>query len=1534
MAKTISDEILKLKIIVNSDDSQKRVLDLETANQSLGTKLKQLNQQEKELDKQRKAEEKSLKALTDRLNKHNEKLTLSVSTTVQEIQALRSKQQAYAQETKEYEKIEKQIERVKTKAEEGSKAIHEEITQLTEQQSKFQESFNKASAEYKNLRKEIEATKDAIADNKTKIDDEIKSMDIMNMTIDQLTRRANDLKEAMKHMVEGETLDKTRDELQAINDRVAELNNGPEESGFLDQFNEYIGVIAAAVASVAGFLMKMQEIVDMNNELVDAQTAVAKTTGMTTQEVKELTEAYAQFDTRTSKLDLLKIAEVGGRLGVAKAEIQDFTREVDKAYVALGDSFSGGVEAVAEKIGKIKGLFKETKDLDFATALNQIGSGLNELGAEGAASEENMSDFALRIGQLPEKLKPTIAETLALGGAFEESGIDAERASSGYSAFVRTAAKEAAGFAKVMHLTQSEVERLINEDPLQFFLKFSEGAKGLDPVKLAQILDGLKLNSNEVISIIGAASENTDAFRKSIESSNIAISEATSLQEEFDKVNTNASAIYDKLKKKWNEIYTSEKVAAVLNWIIQTIGKMLGVVEDTTGGVTRFREGLLFLIKILTIATVAIVSYNTGLALSELTLAKLKERLLAYTIVQKAQNLYTQASTTLQNLWNISIGYSQLAIGKLTGATNLQAAAQKRLDAVTKSSPWGAIVALVMAAVTAYLLFKDSIEEAREAEKKRYVESHRYQSDLEMMVQKGKTAVQEYTDSIDNLTSVLKDENSTQNIRKQSYEALIKLHPEFMGTVDKEYRATAKLAEVYSELARQIDISARVKARSEAKKSLYNENASLELEYIKGAAAREKEQRDRNDLRKKYSYSAERGNSAVYMFGSFQEHNKGVEIINKINANNKVLQQYNEAEKKRISYLQEAIKTAKGARKKELEIELYGLLGMTGQEGSSSTSNYTPLPEKKKKTKKTDAEKEAERKEREYKAMREKILENQENYDQKELELEAQKQSALAAKQKEGYTKELATIISESEKKIAELEKQKYRQSDFDDIDKIIAREKDAVKKKFTEIKAQWIESNNLLDATIVAEKEKTNNQLLLVDQKYLQQNFEKQQEFFQESQNLITRQQNSTIAEYNTVEKQKKFLESQGYSQSTLNLITNWEEGKSQIEKYYQKKRLEEQVAFLQEQVKTFELLAEMYPEYLTDEQIQKMEAYRDTIASLMAEIAGIKKTEDKKLGGKLESFGGGNADMFGMTADQWKALFTNTDNLSEKIQKVGAALTVAREMFSEYSNFVQAREQKMLAQMEAASDKKKRKLKSELDAGIISQETYKKETELIDTDLDRKKAELEYKAAKRQRAMQIAQAISGVAMMVINAAQTQPFFPLGLVMTGVAAALGAFQIATILNTPLPAAPGAEDGFYPVLRSQDNKLFKARKRTSKTGVYDEPTMLVGEAGATMPELVVSGKTMKKIDPEIQRIYMNEIRRVEGFEEGLYPKVTSSGNDEMLIKLMDLIKENTEATRELRKYGVKGVFEKSARTGKDIKDMTDEYEDLRTKNQH
>jgi TP901 family phage tail tape measure protein len=1529
MAKVISDEILKLKIIINGDEAQKRVLDLELANKKLGDTLTDLKTEIKNVDSERKKEIKTLEAHTNKVQALKSKLEESEIAHINNVRSLRQEQAAHTAGSKEYQKYEQKIAELKQKSIIQNRELEHSLQSLVAQQKVLADKNEITSAKYKSLQAEIEKATTELTENKRKIDEETKAMNIMSLTTDQLQKRISDLSYSMKHMnPNSPAYRQASEEMNRLNNRLREVRTGTTQSAFSlqnlsDKFNQYSGIATAAIATLAGVAFSIQSVIDANNKMADAQTAVSKTTGLSIQQVKELTAAFTEFDTRTKKIDLLKIAEIGGRLGIPKEEIKGFTQEMDKAYVALGDSFGGGVESVANKLGILKGLFKETRGEDVVTAVNQIGSALNELGAAGTASEENMADFANRVGQLPEALKPTIAEALALGGAFEESGITAERASSGYNKFVRVAATETAEFAKVMHISQKEVKDLINQDPLQFFLKFAEGAKGLDAVKLSEVLEGLKLNDGEVIATIGAASESTDRFRKSIELSNQALTEATSLQSEFDKVNNNSAAIYEKVQKKLIGMFTSPAVAKGLNWLIETIGKLLGVVEDTEGNVTATKEAFFSWFKIITIGVVAVISYNTALGLTSLTLATVKERLLAMTVIQKINNFLNQSGAIFQNGYNLAVGYGQLAIGKLTGSTNIQTAAQTRLNLVTRANPFALVFTIVMTLVAAYILLSKRADEAAEKQKM-----------LNDVRASAAQAVQDEKANLQSLLLVAKDETLSKEARLAAIKKLNQISPEYLGNLTLENIRTAEGAKLINDYVKALDRKAMAEALSSKRSELFKKQIEIQSQQVDPGW---------KNLGGLGTYAEQKLNSGNKLREISVEDAKKIDAMTRVADIEKELSKYvplvQQAYKKRREELVANYKQMSSLNEEQKKFVKLNPFAYTDE----PTSNYTPLGDKEKKAGKTDEEKAADKALRKYQSQREKILESAKDYNQKMEELEALRLAAMATLQQDGFEKERDMILAEEAKNIAELEKKKVQDDDFALIRSMIAKEKGEMRKKLQEIEYEWLEENGRLSQLQELEAEKTKMKLLVLDEKYIRESYKKQEEALADRLRLIERQKN-IASSFQTVNEQKTWLENQGYSEENLRKIRTWEEGRAAIEKFYLQKKLDEQVSYLNKALAEFQVIMAANPISITPDQMKIIQDYKDQIAALMAEIAKLKNgdTSAGNLGGKLSSFGG-QGDILGLTPDQWEAMFTKTDKLTENIQKVAAAIQVMKNMMAAYSEFAAANEQKLLQQYEASSERKQTRLDKQLKAGIITQEVYKKATIKNDKDLDKKKAELEYKQAKRQRAMAIAQTIANTALAIMGIWAQFPKADYGImagIMSGVVGVLGAVQVATILGQPLPEAPGAEEGFYPTVRKQDGKLFNARKRQQKTGVYDEPTLLVGEQGAGFPELVVTQKTARRIDPDISNAYMREIARVEGAQDGYYknvkntPSSTSSGSDEVMIKLISSIDSFNQTMQQIKDEGLDARIGDSFSNGEKIDKMVKGYQNLYNNSKH
>ncbi|MBI1667500.1 phage tail tape measure protein [Capnocytophaga periodontitidis] len=613
------------------------------------------------------------------------------------------------------------------------------------------------------------------------------SRELRNLTpgTEEFQQRAAQLREAQAHF------NRVRDEINQVNGAITQTATSTSRFGDIVR-GVFTGNLITSFFS--SFVGKARESVDELLKVSDLMTGVEKTTGLASEQVRELWNEFDELNTRTSKQELLNIAQIGGRLGITdKEQIKEFTEEIDKIYVALGDSFQGGLEEVTTKVGKLKNLFKETRDQNYGEALNAIGSALNELGANGSSSEQNITDFATRIGALPAVLKPSIEKTLGLGAAFEESGIDAEVASSGYSRFMSVAGNNIAAFAKQMKLTTKEASELFNTHPEEFFLRFGESLKGLGAEQTAGVLKGLKLNTLEIQKALGTAGDKADRFRELMNLSGQAMQDGTSIQNEFNKVNENTAAIWEKIKKVFAEFFTSDTMAQWFGGLIKLLGWLTGVTSKAGDGVKVFRERIAFLAKAIVVCTTAVASYRAAVYLSTITTKAAWQQTILYNAAMKVTNATTA-------LWKGTVLLLSAAKATLTGNTIRATAAMRTFNLVTKMNPWGLLLGAITAVVTALVLFSNKQKEVNLQLK--------IQNDAikEANVQ---TAAQEH--HLRQLLKTANDTNKSYNERKKAVDELNRLVPQYNKQLTVETANTDKAKQALDRYIESIKAAAREK---------------------------------------------------------------------------------------------------------------------------------------------------------------------------------------------------------------------------------------------------------------------------------------------------------------------------------------------------------------------------------------------------------------------------------------------------------------------------------------------------------------------------------------------------------------------------------------------------------------------------------------------------------------------------------------------------------------------------------------------------
>ena len=272
--------------------------------------------------------------------------------------------------------------------------------------------------------------------------------------------------------------------------------------------------------------------------------------------------------------------------------------------------------------------------------------------------------------------------------------------------------------------------------------------------------------------------------------------------------------------------------------------------------------------------------------------------------------------------------------------------------------------------------------------------------------------------------------------------------------------------------------------------------------------------------------------------------------------------------------------------------------------------------------------------------------------------------------------------------------------------------------------------------------------------------------------------------------------------SDEELIQIDTLEKAKSVLKRKHEADELNKQGEYLQSLVDLYTTAlatgefegVDFADKILTEEQRLILNEQLEQVRLKLSEI-GLEK---KKLAGQDEDADLSaldDIDIFGSSPDQWQKAFDNLDTAKGKIEALGVVLGGLQTAWSMYSDFVAANEAKQLRTLERSTEAKKNTLQNQLDSGIIDQEKYKEEVEKLDTELDRAKAEIEYKQAKREKLGALFGIASNTALGIMKSVAASPLTG-GMPWAAIIGGMGLAQAALVLAKPMPERGFFDGGF------------------------------------------------------------------------------------------------------------------------------------------
>lgn len=1366
-----------------------------------------------------------------------------------------------------------------------------------------------------------------VKDSFTYINKEVRKLikELKNLPVgtEEFNNKAKELAEAREQFNRVKTeIDKVNGKLKESEGFWGRLQN--KISGFGLTFSDIAaGLVGIKVGQTAQDLLKIS----------DAMADVRKTTGLALDEVKNLWEAFDEMDTRTSKMDRLKIAEVGGRLGVPKEELKSFVQEVDKAYVALGDSFEGGLENVVDSLGKIKGLFNDTKGKDYATAINEVGSALNELAAAGTASEGNISDFALRVGALPDSVKPSASAVLGLGAAFEESGIDSQIAASGFSNFIKVAGENIESFAKSMQISVEEAKKLYNEKPEEFFLRFAKGMKGVEGTQAIKIFDSLKINSLEVQKAVGAAANRTEAFSEALKRSKNAMEDANSLNKEFAVKNNNSAAIVDKLKNAFDDLFTKSNILDFFDGLIGAIGWITGASASASNGVNELKNRMKLAWDILKVITVAILGYNASLIIARVSEEGLTKAKWLSVVADKANLAYLFLKRTATMLYQVTLGLLTFNLERVTEAT-------KAFNVATKANPLGIIITLAVTAYTAYKtlasetkILTDNTKEFNEALEAENQAIGKEISDLKI------------------LYNTATDTNKSYNERLDAVHKLQENYPSYFGNIKDEIIMNGKAQSSYEALTASIRASARARAAQAILEKREAERISQEEELRKRIEAKNEEIKD---VKKKKGNQiiddtfATRGRDeygvlqAVPVDKGTKLNHLNDQLLEIYKEQENLENEWNKKDKNLLDIINENQKIAKQYEDNK-------------NKTTGGTNVVVPDTKKSKTKTKTNNEKDH-------------SLENSENERKKSLE-DLSKYDKLRLDLERKYQDEKAIIIDESQKKEKDEEKTRHDREveniqlenneklrEIKKINEDIAKlEKEKSKTKNPKAKKNYSEAidNKKKEIAIINELIAKNNnikeqmeqthqfRLKKIDEKYAMQEIEQKLEKNRRDTDDQIMKREEEIQKITTMEKAKIELSKLSYqsklgflklTDQELKGIKTLEDAKKALREDANREALAMQLKMLEEE----QALLNKHLKDLTGEAAEKLKANLSEIKGKILQVKGALQNgeeNDQKKVQEEKDTAKGKVDLLGFSAKEWEDTFKNLDTTAEKINAVSVAVKAMSNAFSQYAEYQKSLNERDLRNFTRYQERKKKALVKQLNEGYINQEQYAKSLEELERERLNKESEMQYKEAKMQKVIRIADAISATALGVANSLKVGG--PVGIVLASLVGALGAVQVGIISSQPLPEKQSYATGGY---------TGNGYGQPDASGY--RPAGIVHEGEYVTPKWMLQNPVVADTISWMESIRTGRAKEPSyssnGYSEGGLVNYTNSASANMGVsggnqaeasqQMEPLLQDLRSLISDLKREGVSAYMVADAENGKQIRQAIKSFEKIQDRN--
>lgn len=320
--------------------------------------------------------------------------------------------------------------------------------------------------------------------------------------------------------------------------------------------SEILATTAASVglaAGIYGVQRAMTSVIRTGIEWESAFVGVRKTVDGTKTELDEIEEQFKDLarEMPVDPLELLKIGELGGALGIAKEDLLDFTRTI----AMTAEATNLGAEEAATYFAQWSNITQLPKD-----EIDNLANVIVYLGQNMAATESQIAQFGLRLASAGMQAGLSDGQIAALGAALASTGLGAELAGTNMSKFLAQLSSLAISGGENLELlatvageTAEQFQKHLQRDMAGALETVLRGFRDFQKAggDTARVMATLGMQDAEMTRTITNAANAVDMLHEAMKDQNTQWSGGTALIDEYIiRLNTTESGV-KRLRNAW-----------------------------------------------------------------------------------------------------------------------------------------------------------------------------------------------------------------------------------------------------------------------------------------------------------------------------------------------------------------------------------------------------------------------------------------------------------------------------------------------------------------------------------------------------------------------------------------------------------------------------------------------------------------------------------------------------------------------------------------------------------------------------------------------------------------------------------------------------------------------------------------------------------------------------------------------------------------------------------------------------------------------